>query len=55
MKGVPKIVERVNEKDSHLKRHGDSVIACLLGVYARSELGNYEIVDYEKVVDAWKL
>ena len=55
VKGVPKIVERVNEKDSHLKRHGDSVIACLLGVYARSELGNYEVVDYEKVVDAWKL
>lgn len=55
VKGVPKIVERVNEKGSHLKRHGDSVIACLLGVYARSELGNYEQVDYEKVVDAWKL
>lgn len=53
VKGVPKIVERVNEKDSHLKRHGDSVIACLLGVYARSELGNYEIVDYEKVIDTW--
>ena len=55
VKGVPKIVERVNEKDSHLKRHGDSVIACLLGVYARSELGQFEQVDYEKVVDAWKL
>lgn len=53
VKGVPKIVERVNEKDSHLKRHGDSVIACLLGVYARSELGNYEQVDYTKVVDTW--
>ena len=53
VKGVPKIVERVNEKDSHLKRHGDSVIACLLGVYARSELGNYEQVDYEKVNKVW--
>ena len=53
VKGVPKIVERVNEKDSHLKRHGDSVIACLLGVYARAELGNYEIVDYEKVNKVW--
>lgn len=55
LKGVPKIVERVNEKDSHLKRHGDSVIACLLGVYARSELGNYEQVDYTKVIDSWKI
>ncbi len=55
VKGVPKIVERVNEKDSHLKRHGDSVIACLLGVYARSELGDYEQVDYEKVVENWNL
>lgn len=55
VKGVPKIVERVNEKGSHLKRHGDSVIACLLGVYARGELGQFEQVDYEKVVDAWKL
>lgn len=55
VKGVPKIVERVNEKDSHLKRHGDSVIACLLGVYARSELGQFEQVDYEKVLDSWKL
>ena len=55
VKGVPKIVEIVNEKDSHLKRLGDSLIACPLGVYARSELGNYEVVDYEKVVDAWKL
>ena len=53
VKGVPKIVERVNEKDSHLKRHGDSVIACLLGVYARSELGDNEQVDYTKVVDTW--
>lgn len=55
VKGVPKIVERVNEKDSHLKRHGDSVIACLLGVYARAELGNYEIVDYEKVNKIWNI
>lgn len=55
VKGVPKIVERVNEKDSHLKRHGDSVIACLLGVYARSELGNYETVDYEKVNKIWNI
>ena len=55
VKGVPKIVERVNEKDSHLKRHGDSVIACLLGVYARSELGNYEQVDYEKVNKIWNI
>ena len=53
VKGVPKIVERVNEKDSHLKRHGDSVIACLLGVYARVELGDNEQVDYTKVVDTW--
>ena len=53
VKGVPKIVERVNEKDSHLKRHGDSVIACLLGVYARGELGDNEQVDYTKVVDTW--
>ncbi len=55
VKGVPKIVERVNEKDSHLKRHGDSVIACLLGVYARSELGDNEQVDYTKVIDSWKI
>ena len=55
VKGVPKIVERVNEKDSHLKRHGDSVIACLLGVYARGELGNYETVDYEKVNKIWNI
>lgn len=55
VKGVPKIVERVNEKGSMNKRHGDSVIACLLGVYARGELGQFEQVDYEKVVDAWKL
>lgn len=55
VKGVPKIVERVNEKDSHLKRHGDSVIACLLGVYARSELGDNEQVDYEKINEIWGL
>lgn len=53
VKGIPKIVERVNEKDSHLKRHGDSVIACLLAIYARSELGNYEQVDYRKINDDW--
>ncbi len=53
VKGVPKIVERVNEKDSHYKRHGDSVIACLLGVYARSELGSNEMVDYEKINENW--
>lgn len=55
VKGVPKIVERVNEKDSHLKRHGDSVIACLLGVYARGELGDNEQVDYEKVNKIWNI
>ena len=53
VKGVPKIVERVNEKDSHLKRHGDSVIACLLGVYARGELGDNEQIDYDKVNEIW--
>lgn len=53
VKGVPKIVERVNEKGSMNKRHGDSVIACLLGVYARVELGDNEQVDYTKVVDTW--
>ncbi len=55
IKGVPKIVERINEKGSSNKRHGDSVIACLLGVYARAELGQYEQVDYEKVVDTWQI
>lgn len=55
IKGVPKIVERINEKGSSNKRHGDSVIACLLGVYARFELGQYEQVDYEKVNENWKI
>ena len=55
VKGVPKIVERVNEKGSMNKRHGDSVIACLLGVYARSELGDNEQVDYEKINEIWGL
>ena len=53
VKGVPKIVERVNEKGSMNKRHGDSVIACLLGVYARVELGDNEQVDYEKINEIW--
>lgn len=55
VKGVPKIVERVNEKGSMNKRHGDSVIACLLGVYARGELGDNEQVDYEKINEIWGL
>lgn len=55
VKGVPKIVERVNEKGSMNKRHGDSVIACLLGVYARGELGQFEQVDYEKVNKIWNI
>lgn len=53
VKGVPKIVERVTDKTDKGKRHGDSVIACLMGVYARSELGEHEQVDYEKAYKQW--